>query len=156
MRESAASSARTLHPRKEGEEMAAGKKEIWVFGDYRNYFQNRVTLQLLSRATDLARKLDAVVCATVFGHGTSEWVGEYIAHGAEKVYLVEDERLAAYSCELTTALMERLARTFSPEIILVGATSFGRDLRLSWSKFHWPPTGSSPSIRRPEARRMSR
>ncbi|HPC47404.1 MAG TPA: electron transfer flavoprotein subunit alpha/FixB family protein [Deltaproteobacteria bacterium] len=107
--------------------MAAGKKEIWVFGDYRNYFQNRVTLQLLSRATDLARKLDAVVCATVFGHGTSEWVGEYIAHGAEKVYLVEDERLAAYSCELTTALMERLARTFSPEIILVGATSFGRE-----------------------------
>lgn len=107
--------------------MAASGKEIWVFGDYRNYFQNRVTLQLLSRAVDLAKKLDAVVCATVFGHDTSEWVGEYIAHGARRVYLVEDERLRYYSSDLYVALMERLARRYRPEIILVGATCFGRE-----------------------------
>ncbi|HVN72719.1 MAG TPA: electron transfer flavoprotein subunit alpha/FixB family protein [Desulfomonilia bacterium] len=101
--------------------------EIWVFGDYRNYFQNRVTLQLLSRATDLAGRLNASVCATVFGHGVDEWVGEYIAHGAKRVYVVEDESLGEYSTDLYVTLMERLAREYKPEIILVGATTFGRE-----------------------------
>jgi electron transfer flavoprotein alpha subunit len=101
--------------------------EIWVFGDYRNYFQNRVTLQLLSRATYLASKLGACVCATVFGSQVDEWVGEYIAHGAQKVYVIEDESIKDYSTDLYVALMERLARDHRPEIILVGATTFGRE-----------------------------
>lgn len=107
--------------------MTARKRGIWVFGDYRNYFQNRVTLQLLSRAKELAQKIGAEVCAVVFGHGVDEWVGEYIAHGAEKIYLTDHPRLAAYSMETYTLLMERLARQERPEIILVGATAFGRE-----------------------------
>jgi hypothetical protein len=35
------------------------KKSIWVFGDYRNYYQNRVTLQLISKAMDLAKTINA-------------------------------------------------------------------------------------------------
>ena len=35
--------------------MKSKKKSIWVFGDYRNYYQNRVTLQLISKAVDLAQ-----------------------------------------------------------------------------------------------------
>ncbi|MBU0651303.1 MAG: electron transfer flavoprotein subunit alpha/FixB family protein [Proteobacteria bacterium] len=107
--------------------MSTKKRAIWVFGDYRNYFQNRVTLQLLSRAMDLAAKIDAEVCAVVFGNKVDEWVGEYIAHGADKVYLADHPRLAAYSMETYTLLMERLVRHEKPEIILVGATTFGRE-----------------------------
>jgi electron transfer flavoprotein alpha subunit len=121
--------------------MSAKERNIWVFGDYRNYFQNRVTLQLLSRARDLARKIDGEVCAVVFGHWTDEWVddaisqnptfcgvvGEYIAHGADKVYLTDHPQLAVYSMETYTVLMERLSRREAPEIILIGATVFGRE-----------------------------
>jgi electron transfer flavoprotein alpha subunit len=121
--------------------MTVKKRGIWVFGDYRNYFQNRVTLQLLSRARDLAQKIDAEVCTVVFGHWTDEWVGnalsqnptfcgvvgEYIAHGADKVYLTDHPRLAAYSMETYALLMERLVRREKPEIILIGATAFGRE-----------------------------
>ena len=39
------------------------KHGIWVFGDYRNYFQNRVTLQIIARACELAPKIDADVSA---------------------------------------------------------------------------------------------
>ncbi|MDT8273232.1 MAG: electron transfer flavoprotein subunit alpha/FixB family protein [Desulfomonilia bacterium] len=102
-------------------------KEIWVFGDYRNYFQNRVTLQLLSRANDLAGMIDAKVCATVFGHEVDEWVGEYVAHGANTVYVIDHPSLKHYSIDWYVTLMERLARERNPEIILVGATSFGRE-----------------------------
>ena len=45
--------------------MTAKKRAIWVFGDYRNYFQNRVTLQLLSRAKELAAKTENMVGADI-------------------------------------------------------------------------------------------
>ena len=100
---------------------------IWVFGDYRNYFQNRVTLQLLSRANELAKKINAEVCATVFGHDVDEWVGEYIAHGAQKIYVLDDRKIKDYNVDIYAGLMVRLIEQHKPEIVLVGATSFGRE-----------------------------
>ena len=102
--------------------------DVWVFGDYRNYFQNRVTLQLLAKGRELAATLGGKVCAVVLGHQTDEWVGEYIAHGADTVYLMDDPALAAYQAETYAALLEGLAGRLRPEIILVGATNFGREL----------------------------
>ena len=103
------------------------KSSIWVFADYRNYFQNRITLQLLAKANDLASELEAEVCAVVFGYETDEYVAEYIAHGAHKVLVVEHPILKQYSVEKYTALMEKFAREYQPEIILIGATSFGKE-----------------------------
>jgi len=103
-------------------------KEIWVFGDYRNYFQNRVTLQILARAVDLASTTGGKVCAVVFGHGTNEYVAEYIAHGAQKVYVLDDPKLSAYSIETYSWLMAWLAKTYQPETLLVGATRFGQEV----------------------------
>jgi len=90
------SAARSEQDLKTGQanKMTAKRRQIWIFGDHRNYFQNRVTLQLLSRAKDLAQKIDAEICAVVFGHSVDEWVQEYIAHGAEKIYRTDDPRLA--------------------------------------------------------------
>ena len=106
----------------------ASQTEIWVLGDYRNYFQNRVTLQLLARARDLAATLQAKVCALVFGHKVEEYVKEYIAHGADKVYVIDHLSLKYYLTETYTILLEQLATEHKPEIILVGATNFGREL----------------------------
>jgi electron transfer flavoprotein alpha subunit len=107
--------------------MKTTNRSIWVFADYRNYFQNRVTLQLLSKANDLAPAIDAEVCAVVFGYETDEFVAEYIAHGAQKVLVIEDAALQEYSVEKYAVLMEKLAVDYGPEIILIGATSFGRE-----------------------------
>lgn len=102
-------------------------QDIWVFGDYRNYFQNRVTLQLLARAVDLAPKINAKVCAVVFGRNVDEYIREYIAHGAQKVYVVDHPSLDNYPIETFVKLMEILVERYTPEIVLVGATSFGRE-----------------------------
>ena len=107
--------------------MKRPQSSIWVFADYRNYFQNRVTLQLLAKANDLASELGAEVCAVVFGHETDEYVAEYIAHGAHRVIVTEDPSLKQYSVEKYAVLMEKLAREYQPEIILIGATSFGKE-----------------------------
>lgn len=107
--------------------MTENKKEIWVFGDYRNYFQNRVTLQLLAKAKELAPQIDAAVCAVIFGCEVDEYIREYIAHGGDRIYVTDHPSLKDYSAETYTALTERLAKTRQPEIMLVGATSFGRE-----------------------------
>lgn len=107
--------------------MTAASKDIWVFGDWRNYFQNRVTLQLLARARELADITGGRVCAVVFGQDVAEWVGEYIAHGAQTVYVVSDPSLCRYRIEAFTALMIGLVEQYRPETILVGATGFGRE-----------------------------
>ncbi len=103
-------------------------KEIWVFGDYRNYFQNRVTLQILARATQLAAATGGQVCAVVFGHDTKGYVDEYIAHGAKKVYRVDDPALKEYCVETWSHVMETLVKKYRPETLLIGATRFGQEM----------------------------
>jgi electron transfer flavoprotein alpha subunit len=103
------------------------KREIWVFGDYRDYFQNRVTLQLIGRAVDLAKEIEATVCAVVLGHEVDEWIGEYIAHGARRVYVVDDPALKEYDAEIYAYLTAAQVKEHQPDILLVGATSFGRE-----------------------------
>lgn len=103
------------------------KKSIWVFGDYRNYYQNRVTLQLISKAVDLAQTIKAEVCALVFGHEIDEYIMEYTAHGADRILAIDDPLLKSYSTERYLAIIEKLAKERDPEIILIGATDFGRE-----------------------------
>ncbi|KUG21611.1 electron transfer flavoprotein, alpha subunit [hydrocarbon metagenome] len=105
----------------------SSKKSIWVFGDYRNYYQNRVTLQLLSKAVDLAKIIKAEVCALIFGHEIDEWIMEYTAHGADRILAIDDPALKSYSTEKYLAIIETLAKERDPEIILIGATDFGRE-----------------------------
>ena len=107
--------------------MKSKKKSIWVFGDYRNYYQNRVTLQLIAKAMDLAQKIKAEVCALVFGHEIDEWIMEYTAHGADRILAIDDPALKSYSTERYLAIIENLAKERDPEIILIGATDFGRE-----------------------------
>ena len=103
------------------------KKSIWVFGDYRNYYQNRVTLQLIARAVALAKTINAEVCALIFGYEIDEWIMEYTAHGADRILAIDDPALKSYSTERYLAIIEKLARERDPEIILIGATDFGRE-----------------------------
>jgi len=105
----------------------SNKKSIWVFGDYRNYYQNRVTLQLLSKAVDLAKIIKAEVCALIFGHEIDEWIMEYTAHGADRILAIDAPALKSYSTERYLAIIEALAKERDPEIILIGATDFGRE-----------------------------
>ncbi|WP_321492527.1 electron transfer flavoprotein subunit alpha/FixB family protein [uncultured Desulfobacter sp.] len=103
-------------------------KEIWVFGDYRNYFKNRVTLQILARARALAAQTGGRVCGVVLGHDVKDYACEYIAHGADRVYVIDHPRLKSYGLETFTNILIRLARDMAPDIILIGATRFGQEV----------------------------
>jgi len=107
--------------------MKSTKKQIWIFGDYRNYFQNRVTLQLLAKARELSKKIDADVCALVMGYNTQEYIDEYIAHGADIVHSIDHNELSIYKVDTFVNLTVQLAKQYNPEIFLIGGTSFGHE-----------------------------
>lgn len=100
---------------------------IWVFGDYRNYFQNRVTLQLIAKGKELAKELDKQLIAVVLGDQVHQYAMEYVAHGADVVVAGEDPGLMEYQVDTYTAVLARWVEAFKPQILLAGATSFGRE-----------------------------
>ncbi|MCP4664956.1 MAG: electron transfer flavoprotein subunit alpha/FixB family protein [Deltaproteobacteria bacterium] len=104
-----------------------GPGDVWVFGDFRNYFQNRVTLQLIAKGKELAAKLGTEVAVVVLGDRVHQYAMEYVAHGADVVIAGEHPGLAEYQVETYTALLAEWVDAFEPEIFLGGATSFGRE-----------------------------
>lgn len=100
---------------------------VWVFGDYRNYFKNRVTLQLIAKGKELADKLEAEMAVVLLGDRVDEYAMEYVAHGADIVMVAEHPDLKDYHVEIYAALLTRWAEEFQPEIFLAGATAFGRE-----------------------------
>jgi electron transfer flavoprotein alpha subunit len=102
-------------------------KGIWVFGDYRNYFQNRVTLQLVAKGRKLAEKLNTEVTVLALGDHIHQYVMEYVAHGADVVMIVEHPDLRQYQVETYTDVVGKLVEEYRPEIFLAGATPFGRE-----------------------------
>jgi electron transfer flavoprotein alpha subunit len=104
-----------------------GWEGVWVFGDYRNYFQNRVTLQLIAKGRQLAGDLRTELTVLVLGSQIHQYAMEYTAHGADAVMVVDHPSLKNYQVETYVRVVSQLVETFSPEIFLAGATAFGRE-----------------------------
>ena len=100
---------------------------IWVFGDYRNYFRNRVTLQLIAKGKELSRNLDTELTVLLLGDQVHQYAMEYVAHGADVVMVVDHPRLKHYQVETYTCVVAELVKSHRPEIFLAGATPFGRE-----------------------------
>ena len=100
---------------------------VWVFGDYREYFQNRITLQLIAKAKDLAKDLNTGITVILLGEQIHQYAMEYVAHGADTVVVADHSSLKEYEVETYTAVLAKWVKEYQPEIFLAGATSFGRE-----------------------------
>jgi len=99
---------------------------VWV-----EQFRGRVvpsSWEAVGAARRLSGTMGGQVCACLFGHGVEGLAQEAIAHGADKVFLADDPTLADFRLEPYAALLSNLAREHDPALILMGATSRGRDL----------------------------
>ncbi len=104
------------------------RKGVWVFAEQRSGDLNRVSIELLGKAGQLARDLGQEVAAVLLGHQVAHLVPTLMGFGAEKVYLVEDEVLNDYDTQAYARVLEELATEYKPNILLMGATHLGRDL----------------------------
>jgi electron transfer flavoprotein alpha subunit len=102
-----------------------GHRGVWVFAEQRDGILGGVGYELLARGRELADTLQTELVAVCLGHQVSD-VGSLVAHGADKVYVVDGESLAVPLEDVYAAEMADLIRTHKPEIVLAGATSLGR------------------------------
>lgn len=103
-------------------------KEIWVFGEQRGDRVARVTLELLGKAAELCPKIGARVISVLVGSRVEKLTPDLSAHGAEKIYLLDDLRLEYYQSEAYASIVADLVKEHTPEIFLLGATDIGKDL----------------------------
>jgi len=87
-----------------------------------------VSLELVSKARELADKLKVEVSAALFGEKVSAEVSRLASLGADRVYIAEDSRLKYYTPIPYSKLMNQVVEEYKPQIVLFGATTEGRDL----------------------------
>src|SRR5574344_156853 len=95
-----------------------------------NYVQP-VFFELASKAQKLAQKFDdcPIMAIIITKDGNTENFKEgFEKFGIDKVYVAEDDRLENYTTELYSKVALDLIKKIKPSIILIGATTQGRDL----------------------------
>lgn len=103
-------------------------KSIWVYAELHDGIVAPVTLELIAKAVSLAGSGDYEVCAVLLGAELGDIPQQLISGGANKVILVEDARLSDYKTPLCASTISGLAKKYTPDIFILGATSQGRDL----------------------------
>ncbi len=117
--------------KKELPEHFKGYKHVWVLVEQERGQIHPVSWELLGAGRVLADKLGVELAAVVLGpagEATRHTAAEAGCYGADLVYLVESELLASYRNEPYTRALTDLVNTYKPEILLLGATTLGRDL----------------------------
>lgn len=103
-------------------------KGILVFAEQRDGILQNVGLELVGKAKELAQTLEAPVTAVVIGHNIEKLADTLGEYGADKVIVVDQERLAMYDTEAYAQVFKAIIDAKKPEIVLFGATTLGRDL----------------------------
>ncbi len=102
--------------------------QVWVFIEIDEGRVADVSLELLGRARELADQLGVEAGAVAAGPAAGRLAPSLIAHGADVVYITEREAFAHYLAGPFTRLVTGLIRKYSPQVVLYGATTTGRDL----------------------------
>ncbi len=101
---------------------------IWVVAEKEGEALAPVVLEMLGKARQLSDSLGVYVKAVFLGESTEELRQELVSNGADVVYVTDDPRLSAYNTEIYSKVLGDLIEEGKPEIVLLGATSTGRDL----------------------------
>ena len=107
--------------------MKAVKKEytgVMTFAQQAEGTVSPVSLELIGKARELGGPVTAVLPGSNAGH----LAGELIAHGADRVVVIDDPALAVYTTEYYTQALCAAVSSYPPDILLIGATAIGRDL----------------------------
>lgn len=112
-------------------EVRAEAKEysgVWVFVEQEDGEVHPVSWELLGRGRVLADALGCELAAMVLGQDIEAAAVEAGYYGADRAYVMDAPVLARYRTAPYATGSIALIRKYKPEIVLVGATTLGRDL----------------------------
>jgi electron transfer flavoprotein alpha subunit len=104
---------------------------VWVFVELERGKVHPVSWELLGEGRKLATHLGVPLSGVVLGPdqpATLEACDHAFEYGADTVYLMRGPVLTDYRTDPYTAGLTDLVNTFKPEIMLLGASTLGRDL----------------------------
>ncbi len=102
-------------------------KDVWIVVEYDKKGVSHVALELLGKGRELADKLGSRLAALVLGESVSHLADDLFAHGADVAYVVEHPALKKYRTDPYVETAAQLIRKHKPEVVLMGATTTGRD-----------------------------
>lgn len=103
-------------------------KDIMVFCEQRNGKLMQVASELLTEGKRLADKTECDVNALIIGNDVLPLCDKIMSYGAKKIIIAENELLREYSTDAFTKVFCEAIEKYKPSIVLIGATSIGRDL----------------------------
>jgi electron transfer flavoprotein alpha subunit len=103
-------------------------KDVWVFAEEKESKLHSVAFELLGEGRKLADKLNVSLAAVLLTVSPENKPQELISAGADKVYVSVDQRFLHYQTGPFSRALIDLVNKYKPEIVLLGATSVGRDL----------------------------
>jgi len=110
----------------------AADKSAWqgiaVFVELTEGMIHPVSLELVGKANELARKAGFRVCALLMGHNAKGAAEELLHYGVDEVYLYDYRELDTFLIEPGANVFEDFINRAKPSSILVGATVKGRSL----------------------------
>ena len=106
--------------------------KIMIYAEVtRDNYIHTVVFELAYKAQELAKKFDSaeISALLICKCGLSENFKEsFVNSGFDNVYIAENDRYTHYSTELYSNAAIEIIKEVSPDIILIGATTQGRDL----------------------------
>lgn len=103
-------------------------KGVWIFAEQRDGELMPVVIELLGEGKKLANEIGTELSAVLVGNNVEDLATTLTQYGADKVYLIQDEKLEKFTTDGYTKVIAEAIDTFKPEIMLMGATHIGRDL----------------------------
>ena len=103
-------------------------ENVLVICEQRDGILQKISLELIGKGKELAKTVEQKVIALLMGHQIEGLAQVLINHGADKVVYIDDIILKEYMTEPSTKAACAVIKELNPDIVLVGATSIGRDL----------------------------
>ncbi len=100
---------------------------VWVFAQMDHGSIHHVVFELVGEGRKLAEQLDTELCCIVLGENVEDITDELSCYEIDRIYAVEHPVLKDYRTMPYVESAASLIREHKPEIVLIGATSTGRD-----------------------------
>lgn len=101
---------------------------VWVFAEQKDGEPESISYELLGVGRKLADARNTELSAVIIGNNLDEACKKLISRGADRVYVVDDESLEKYNDQSYSGIFTQLIYKNKPEIVLLGATTYGRSL----------------------------
>ncbi|MHC4574218.1 MAG: FAD-binding protein [Planctomycetota bacterium] len=102
--------------------------EVWVVAEHSNREIHPGTFELIGKARELADSLETNVGVCLPGYKVEPLTRGLFAAGADNIYVMEDELLGEFDPTAYRKVVADAIDTYSPQIVLFGATPRGRML----------------------------